>query len=183
MFFNLAALLDDVDRWIDHRGWEDKTLYMAVVESMLVHRRNLMDFYFPVAGYDTDKRRESDMFAPDFCHTWAPTRPTLFKDEWNAISEEILHLTYSRPEVASNWPYAQMRDELRPLMKQFIDAADERLHRYIKAQLHEIAFKERRMGRAVTPKVKSELAAVSPQMLSGLTPGLSTPTSAMLRSD
>jgi hypothetical protein len=94
MFFNLAALLDDVDRWMDHRGWEDKTLYMAIVESMLVHRRNLMDFYFPAAGYDTDKRRESDIFATDFCHVWAPIRPALFKDEWNAISEEILHLTH-----------------------------------------------------------------------------------------
>jgi hypothetical protein len=37
-----------------------------------------------------------------------------------------------------------MRDELRRLMKQFTDAADERLHRNIRAQLHEIAFKERR---------------------------------------
>jgi hypothetical protein len=39
------------------------------------------------------------------------------------------------------------------------------------------------MERVVTPKVESELAAVSPQMLSGLTPGLSTPTSGVLRSD
>jgi hypothetical protein len=183
MFFNLAALLDDVDRWINPRGWEEKTLYMAVVESMLVHRRSLMDFYFPAAGYDTDRRRESDMFAADFCDSWAPMRPALFKDEWSAISEEILHLTYLRPEVASNWPYAQMRDELRNLTKEFTDAADERLHGYIKAQLHAIAFNEQRVGRAVTPKVETELTPVSPQVLSGLTPGLSTPTSAMLGSD
>lgn len=183
MFFNLAALLDDVDRWMDHRGWEDKTLYMAIVESMLVHRRNLMDFYFPAAGYDTEKRRESDIFATDFCHVWAPIRPALFKDEWNAISEEILHLTHfasgGREQLA-------IRTDARRT-PQAHEAVHRCRRRETSPQHQSPAPRDRLQGaameRVVTPKVESELAAVSPQMLSGLTPGLSTPTSGVLRSD
>jgi hypothetical protein len=178
MFFNLAALLDDVDRWIGDHGWQAKTLYMAVVESLLVHRRSLMDFYFPAAGYDADKRRESDMFAADFCSAWVPARPESFKDEWSTISEEVLHMTYLRPEVATNWPYAQMRDELAGVTKEFIDAADDRVHDYIKIQLDAIAFRDQRMGRALTPKVQADIA-MDPKMLTGFTPGHSTPTSAV----
>jgi hypothetical protein len=181
MFFNLAALLDETERWSKGLNWDTKTLYMALVESMLVHRRSLMDFYFPAVGYEADKRRDSDMFASDFCDSWRPARPASFKVEWNAISEEVLHLSYLRPEVASNWHYAEMRDELRELTKTFIDAADDRLHDYMKAQLREIAFGERRTGRALTPEVQARMAAVDPKLLSGLPAGLSTPTSTTLR--
>lgn len=178
MFFNLAALLDDVERWIGDHGWHAKTLYMAVVEALLVHRRSLMDFYFPPAGYEADGRKDSTVFAADFCDSWAPERPVTFKEEWSAISEEVLHITYARPEIASNWPYAQMRDELAALTKEFIDAADDRLHGYIKLQLDAIAFRDQRMGRALTPKVQADIA-VDPKILTGFTPDRSTPTSAV----
>jgi hypothetical protein len=77
MLFNTAALLDDRERWDD--GWAQKTLYMATIESLLVHRRSLMDFYFPPSNYATDKRRESDILAHDFCDGWAPSDPQTSK--------------------------------------------------------------------------------------------------------
>ena len=89
-------------------------------------------------------------------------------------------MTYLRPEVGSNWPYAQMRNETRDLTKKFIDAADDRLHAYVKGQLDAIVFRGSRVSRAVTPLVEAELTADRRQALSGLTPGVSTPTSAAL---
>jgi hypothetical protein len=169
MFFNLAALLDDAGRWIGAHGWQAKTLYMAVVESLLVHRRSLMDFYFAPDGYEVDRRKDSTMFAADFCDEWAPERPTSFREEWGAISEEVMHMTYARPEVASDWPYAQMRDELAGLTRTFIDTADCRLHDYIKLQLEATACGNQRIGRALTPKVQADIA-VDPRELTGFTP-------------
>lgn len=177
MFFNDAALLDDRDRWTADHGWEPQTLYMAVVESLLVHRRNLMDFYFPHPK--PDRRRKHDVIAADFCASWTEARSASFKIEFDAIGEQILHLTYLRREVAPSWNYGQMRDEFRALTMKFVDAADDRLHERIKAQLREIARGERTTGRAVT-LVSESGSLIDPATLSGLTPGLSTPTSTTL---
>lgn len=177
MFFNDAALLDERDRWTAGHGWKTQTLYMAVVESLLVHRRNLMDFYFPHPK--PDRRRKHDVIAADFCASWTEERSDSFKGEFDAIGEQILHLTYLRGEIAPNWNYGQMRDELRALTMKFFDAADDRLDRRIKSQLREIARGERTTGRAVTPVAESGIV-IDPATLSGLTPGLSTPTSTTL---
>ena len=53
MLSNTAALLDDPAQWGREWGWEHHTLYMAVLESFLVHVRNLMDFFCPSEGYET----------------------------------------------------------------------------------------------------------------------------------
>ena len=53
MLCNTAALLEDDSRW--SWGWQDKTQYMAVVESFLVHARSLMYFLCPPKGYKQSK--------------------------------------------------------------------------------------------------------------------------------
>jgi hypothetical protein len=179
MIFNNAALLDDRERW--GSGWEDKTLYMSTVEALLVHRRNLMDFYYPPPNHTTNSGRDSAIFATDFCDDWAPTRPATFKAEWAAISEEVHHMTYLRPAVARNWHYARMLGEIRELTADFTAAADGRLVDYTKAQLRGVLDGTRTSRAYIYPPAalarRALAITVTPDQLCGVTPGLSTPTS------
>jgi hypothetical protein len=175
MLFNTAALLDDRERWDD--GWAQKTLYMATIESLLVHRRSLMDFYFPPSNYATDKRRESDILAHDFCDGWAPVRSADFQDEWKAISVEIHHMSYLRPEVGSNWQYTRMLSEIKDLTTDFLEGADHRLHGHIKGQLRGILHGSR-VSIALTPAVEAGQPIAS--MLSELFARGATPTTTLI---
>ena len=81
MLNNTAALLRDADRW--SHGWEDFTLYMATVESFLIHVRSLIDFLCTASG-DVKQFQARDIFAFDFCSVW--TAKPWSGDEWKAIS-------------------------------------------------------------------------------------------------
>lgn len=124
MLNNTVALLRDHGRW--SHGWEDFTLYMATVESFLVHSRSLIDFLC-TARSDVKPFQARDIFAFDFCTTWT-ARPWS-GDEWKAISEQIVHLSYNRPEVGRNWEHDDLLYRLNEGIERFLDHADQ-LHRH-----------------------------------------------------
>ena len=64
MFSNTAALLDGEGDW--EWGWKDKTTYMAVLESFLLHARGLMYFLCPPTGYEKNPVKKRELFAEDF---------------------------------------------------------------------------------------------------------------------
>ena len=178
MLSNTAALLDDPAQWGREWGWEHHTLYMAVLESFLVHARNLMDFFCPPEGYETGSRRQTDTFASDFCADWTPARWEGFKDDWKGISEEILHMTYLRPEVGRSWPYADLLRKLNAMLSRFLDAED-RLPAHLNIQLRSVV-EGKRMSAAYTPAVEDGAWPIDPALLSGLTSTGSVPTTSLI---
>lgn len=64
MVSNTAALFDEEDRWDDGHGWQSKTLYMANLESFLVHMRALMDFVSPPRKWETQSVNVSPFLGP-----------------------------------------------------------------------------------------------------------------------
>jgi hypothetical protein len=177
MLSNKVAILES-NRW---RGaepsWQDRTLYMATVESCLVHMRSVMDCFCPPDGYESDARRANDIFASDFCTTWSCERWDGFKADWNAISEEIMHMTYLRPEVATAWPYAGLMSKVFSMLTLFVDAAD-RLHPHLKGQLRAV-LAGGRMPTALTPTTASA-GSIEPKLLSGLNSTGSVPTTSLI---
>jgi hypothetical protein len=150
---------------------------MATVESLLVHARSLMDFFCPAEGYESDSRRQDRIFASDFCATWTPKRWESFKADWNAISEEIMHLTYRRPEIGSNWPYQELLRKVNVQLSRFLENED-RLHPHQKIQLRGV-LAGKRTSIAYTSAVDDAMWAIDPAVLSGLNATGSIPTTAL----
>src|SRR5437899_9297385 len=67
MLSNTAALLDDERDWNTGWGWQSLTLYMAVVESFLIHARVLMDFLCPQRRWEKQAVNLDGLFAADYC--------------------------------------------------------------------------------------------------------------------
>ena len=66
MFCNTAALMEEGGwEW----GWKDKTEYMAVLESFLMHTRSLMYFLCPPRGYRWPMTGASNRW-PCCCWSW-----------------------------------------------------------------------------------------------------------------
>ncbi len=148
MLNNTVALLRDHARW--SHGWEEFTLYMATVESFLVHARSLIDFLC-TAPSEVKPFEARDIFAFDFCTAWTP-KPWS-GDEWKAISEQIIHLSYNRPEVGRNWEHDDLLYRLDDGIERFLKQADH-LHPHFHKQFRH-TLDGGRMAVAYTPAVAS----------------------------
>lgn len=125
MLFNTAALLEDDGRWNTGWGWQSKTLYMAILESFLVHARSLMDFVCPPRNWDSRVVHARGIFAADYCgQDWKPRPWPTLRQEHKQISREIQHLTLDRPPVGRNWTYADLRNKLGAELLRFVGEAD-----------------------------------------------------------
>jgi len=148
MLSNTAALLEDDHRWT--WGWDDKTLYMATLESFLTHARSLADFVCPPSDYETRRIHERGIFAADYCtQPWRPQPWPTLREEHRQISAEIQHLTLDRPLVGRNWPYAALRNKLKDMLLSFLDEAD-LLPSHIKDQLRGVLTRGVRVSSADT---------------------------------
>jgi hypothetical protein len=125
MLSNTAALLEDDSEWNKGWGWQSKTLYLGTLESFLTHARSLMDFVCPPSGWETRAVNERGIFAADYCTApWKSQPWPTLREEHKQISREIEHLTFDRPAVGREWPYAALLRELRAKLLLFLDEAD-----------------------------------------------------------
>jgi len=147
MLCNNAALLEDGSRW---SGWDDKTLYMAVLESFLMHIRSLMYFLCPPKRHRQNPLKARELFAEDFCQPGWKAKPWKgFGTERDAISIDLMHLSIDRLEVGRNWEYTRLLSELKKMLLVFLDDADERLSLHVKGEIRG-ALNGKRIGRADT---------------------------------
>lgn len=101
-------------------------LNSALVESMAVHARNLIDFLY------LDGRDSTDVVAADFVSgtPWATIRPPetmLIKDAKRRANKEIAHLTTQRIPGAppeKDWDFRGLASDLRLVLKLFVSKAD-----------------------------------------------------------
>lgn len=178
MLSNTAALLEDDRGWNTEHGWQSKTLYMALVEAFLTHTRSLADFVCPPGDYETQRVHARGIFAADYCSgPWRPQPWPTLRQEHKQISTEIEHLSFDRPLVGRNWPYAAMRNRLRDMLLEFVDQAD-RLSAHVADQLRGVLSDDVRVSVADTgvPGMAISTAAITGTTgVSGATTGMIDP--------
>ncbi len=175
MLSNAAALSDDDRKWNTGRGWESKTLYMAALESFLTHARSLMDFVCPPSDYATRSVHARGIFADDYCTAqWRPQPWSTMRAEHKAISKEIEHLTFDRPAVGRNWPYAEMRNRLSVMLLEFTDEAD-LLPSHVKGQIRAVLSTGARVAVAPPGRAISTEAIVGTLGVAGATTSMIAP--------
>jgi hypothetical protein len=174
MLHNTAALIRDHHRWQGVAGWENFTLYMATLESFLVHTRSLIDF-LRLGPSDLRPHQRRGIFAFDFCTAWTPERWT---GDLKAINKEILHLSYDRPEVGRNWKYEELLARLNRGIEDFLKDADQ-LHQHFHEELGR-TLGGARWARAYTPAVAAGVPSISTLGEAAARSTGSVPTSAVI---
>jgi hypothetical protein len=176
MLFNTAELLEDSGRW--GPGWDQRTLYMATLESFLVHARSLMDFLCTRSAKIRPVQNKG-VFGFDYCSIWDPE--PWDGDEWKAISEQIVHMSYRRPDIGRRWAYADMLSRLKVRLARFLDTADG-LHEHVKDQLRGV-LDGAKLSVAQTPEsIRRGAAAGAPDIAAATVAGMprSVPTTTLI---
>ncbi|MBN1361919.1 MAG: hypothetical protein JW993_15085 [Sedimentisphaerales bacterium] len=117
-------MLDATARALSPRTTHEPHVGNAILESFLVHARNLIDFlYLPKGGAD-------DILAGDFFEKhddWRRLRPkesAALKVAKKKMNKLLAHLTYSRlktGETDSKWDIMGLRSEIVSRMAVFVD--------------------------------------------------------------
>lgn len=92
-------------------------MHNALLESLTMHARALINFFYPPR-----RQYEDDAFAKDFYADWTSIRPPLaapLRPVRDRVGKEIVHLTYHRidiPAEAKNWNYGEIWTAVKDLL-------------------------------------------------------------------
>ena len=117
--YELTELIN-LAEW-QQRPWPIKvpaeiTFRNAMLESGLVHARNLLEF---LLNFDNNKK---NVIARDFVPTWKPSGKKALSREYGRICEHLAHLSKTRaaPQVKETW---DLRDPAQWIVNQLDDLA------------------------------------------------------------
>ncbi len=100
----------------------DVNTHNAILESFLLHSRNLIEFYYDLKKYKNSDARAHDYF--DEKIKWEDIRPNIdYKDFKININKQISHLTYDRVKFTLSdkaWTPLYIMIELFQITKIFI---------------------------------------------------------------
>jgi hypothetical protein len=96
----------------------------ALIESFVVHLRNVIDFFYP----NPRTLRSTDVIAADFCDSgkWQHKIPEVLKAARERANKEMAHLTTERIAGAppgKEWDFIGLQAKLQPVMRCFVKKA------------------------------------------------------------
>ena len=121
MFFRVGMQLSQSD-WASQEPTV-VTSRNALIESFLIHLRNLLLFLYPYGAEDEDVI--SDDYFEKPIEDWKRKRTTesgTFREARARASQEVCHLTVSRQPL-QKWLFAELMQELKPVLQIFVDNA------------------------------------------------------------
>lgn len=96
-------------------------LLNAILESFLIHARNLIDFFY------LDSPRPDDVVAEHFIKNWNRQRPPvtdLLKNTKSQANKHLAHLTYQRRSLDQpSWAFERIERDLINVLKKFFEYA------------------------------------------------------------
>jgi spermidine/putrescine-binding protein len=100
---------------------EEVYLYIAVLESLLVHARNLIRFFYPPPNPDADDLMPADFFADRGQRWYAKHRqmPAMMKTWLDGINTALSHVSGVRPATNIDWKELEIRAALDKLFAEF----------------------------------------------------------------
>jgi hypothetical protein len=102
---------------IDNQG--TGVIHNALLESFLIHARILIEFLYKNEPHK-DTVRASQYFTPD--SLWESIRPPqteLLKETEKDAHKLLAHLTYTRLERKTQWPYIKIADDIEAVLHVF----------------------------------------------------------------
>lgn len=91
----------------------------ALLESFLIHCRNLIDFFYPT---DFCKKDKDNILAEHYVEAWPNNISDGLNNYRKMVNKKLAHLSYSRIE-GTEWPIAELQNIINGLMREFIQKA------------------------------------------------------------
>lgn len=122
--YELRSLRDARQRWIvlnklASRGAVDQAQQRLVLECILLHARNLRDFFIGT-------KRSDDILALDFLGRRPRTRLRYLRSRRRAIDKLLSHPSYKRPRFKKNWDVDRLCSEIESAWANFISRLAEK---------------------------------------------------------
>jgi hypothetical protein len=96
----------------------------VLIESFVMHLRNLIDFFCTAAGDE----REDDIIAADFAAGWSESMSNTLKEAKKRANKELSHLTLGRkngPDPTKPWDIGGLFDEAHHIGRRFAAEASQ----------------------------------------------------------
>jgi hypothetical protein len=90
----------------------------VLIESFVIHLRNLIDFFYIPAG----KERPDDVIAADFCPGWSESMSSTLETARERANKELSHLTLGRKsgsDPTKTWDFVGLFREVSNVAKRF----------------------------------------------------------------
>lgn len=114
-----------------------KALRNALVETFLIHYRNLHDFFYP--DFPRRKKLKDDVYASDFVgdpQQWRKHRPAWLPkhaEQRKRMNTQLAHLSYKRLRYETrSWPDAKMYARMEQAVQDFLEALPKERRRWLK---------------------------------------------------
>jgi len=119
-------MLRELANALQGKGVGPRTLNNALLESFLIHYRNLYDFFYP--EFPSRKRLPHDVAASDYLPNpkqWRKKRPDLDRkrvvENRERVNCLLAHLTLRRLKYRNrSWPDRKMANTIEALIEQFV---------------------------------------------------------------
>ena len=108
---------------------QDVILHYALLESFVIHLRNLIDFLYSERPQPDDVIAEDFFSSPDRWHKMRPRKSDTLNKAKKRANKEAAHLTYARLKVSLKekpWKYA-LKDEIEAVFDIFLEGVPEHL--------------------------------------------------------
>lgn len=94
---------------------EGTVMHDAVLESFLVHARNLIHFFYKVG-----KQYRRDVLSSHYSYPRPNPEETSRLREWaERMNTRLAHLSYNRLEASKDWPVPEIVAKLKPTIESF----------------------------------------------------------------
>jgi len=101
----------------------DPVLKNALIESYLLHLRNLFHF---LGVREQGHRRGTDVLAAHFVEPWKPPDcPAALRGQMDRVNKRLAHLTYERPMMSDQWDERALTGAMAGLVGKFLPALKE----------------------------------------------------------
>lgn len=106
------------------RSITDTYLTNAILESFLVHVRNIIDFFYNLSP------RGDDVIAGDFISNWRELSPpitALLSETKERSNKHLVHLTYARIDLeeSEEWQFEKIEKDIKKVLKEFFENVSE----------------------------------------------------------
>jgi hypothetical protein len=95
----------------------------VLIESCVLHLRNLLDFFYPPSSSQSD-----DVSAADYIPGWnSGPLPRILEDAHKRANKELAHLTLKRKPGAppdKAWDFAEIGNAMTPIIEEFFKRVD-----------------------------------------------------------
>lgn len=120
-------MLNNCSEALSSKRYSEQWLQSAILESFLIHARELLEFFNPSARVHRETAIASDFFQGTNNESWvAPKESAELVTDHRDLHTFLAHLSYGRSQQEKQWELRRISHELAEMMENFRHALEKK---------------------------------------------------------